>query len=334
MKSFLFHFIILAFASNLKAEDELFSFGAKLHFSNTIDKFYDATQTYVRFAKPKLSAEASVLSNVSEYVAFELAFTSSEKSTCSTGLGYLKTARVTLAFNKIFSLDIGCLKLEQGGWLSRKENHFSPFDTGLNHQFWNKKYNKALNLNLNFMGTARVQLIEDDTADAQKDKKGQVALNFAWIIDLFGAKPIFQLGFYNAFKAFHYTIGIKGSIGDLHIRTDFTRDHFVKSQASLSKISEEQVIFLKYKAYKLLNPYFRYHSKTTKTNDITKENSGKPLDDSSWKNSGTTLSFGNSFKLSKQISSYINMDLKWGKFINQKKNQNKWAIRLGLKGRI
>lgn len=325
----LFGFIL---TKSLKADDELFSFNATLHFINKMDEFKEDEKKYVRFAKQRLTTEASINSTLSESVTVDATFSNSPRDTCNS-TEFIQTAKISLIFGELVSLNIGCLNLEQGGWRSRDETHLSPFDTSLSHIFWNKKNNFALNFNIHLMGIIRFQIIEDTTEDFNEAKEGQLALNTAWLVDLFGAYPILQLGFYNKFKAYHYTIGIKGHIDNLHIRADFSRDYFIHKDKTQNQVTTEESILVNYNAHKFINPYVRFHRNHQKIDSKEINNMENHYADSNWNKNGSTLSFGNNLKITDHFNSYLNVNYKWGKFRKDEK-KDKWDVRLGLKGTI
>ena len=343
MKHLLLCFIVIATTTNLKAEDDLFSMGAKLHFVNKIDLSKRSNKKYVRYTNPSIFIEAHLKSKLSDTISFDSAFTSSKRDSCLKSF-FVKKAKLSLSFHELFSVDAGCLRLEQGSWASRLDDDFSVYDTSLNHHFWNGNYNKAINLNLNFMGAIKLQIIEDmvnenkhtmhGIPDQDKPKLGQVALNTAWVMDLFGTQPIFQLGFYNKFRAFHYSLGIKGELEGFHYAMTFTRDHFKKTVKTTNTVTEVENIQLKYAAHQLINPFARYQHKKVTFDDKTVENMGSPYENKSWsKGGGYMFSFGNEFLITDHVSSYLNISYRWGTFSPAKK-EKKWDIRLGVKGQI
>lgn len=334
MKRFFIYLMVIFLSHSLLAEDdELFHLGGKIHFFNGIDSQSDATASaYTRYVKPNLNAMAMIKTKFSDSVSFESSLTSAGSQTCDNHK-LLRTASLTLNLHEFFSLDVGCLKLEQGGWRDRKATSFSPFETVLDHAVGDKKFGKAVNVNFHFIGTFRFQFANDFITQRADGKENQLTLNTAWIMDLFGTEPIFQIGFYNNFKAFHYTLGIKGTLASFIFRADITRDHNVQA-GNPTIITQIENAYVMFKAHKFFTPYARYVKKSTKNGKVFLSNVGDHLNDRNWNHQGQTVSFGNQFAFSDQIKAYIATNLKWGEFAGKTKEQLKWNVRLGLRGKI
>ena len=335
MKHFFTCLTILFLSHSLLAEDdELFKLGGTLHFVNGIDSAHPKTNpsgdVYTSYIRPSFDVMASLNTKFSESVSFESSLTSANKQSCDL-YKLVRTASLTLNFHELFSIDAGCLKLEQGGWRDREDTSFSHFDTTLDHATRERKFGKALNLNLHFMGVFRVQLTNDDAREDQRS--GQIALNTGWIIELFGTQPILQVGFYENFNSFHYTLGIKGQLANFHFRADFTRDHHIRQSAD-TRITQIENAYVLFKAHKFFGPYARYINKSTEKNKVYQRNQGDHLNHDSWLQQGQEFSLGNEFAFSDQITAYLATNIKWARFDNESKEQLKWDVRLGLKGNI
>ena len=332
----LFTCLTIIFLSHtlLAEDDELFKLGGKLHFFNGIDsahpKANQSGDVYTSYMRPSFDVMASLNTKFSESVSFESSLTSANNQTCDL-YKLLRTASLTLNFHELFSIDVGCLKLEQGGWRDREDTSFSHFDTTIDHAVRERKFGKSLNLNLHFMGVFRVQLTNDDTREDHR--LGQIALNTAWIIDLFGTQPILQVGFYENFKSFHYTIGLRGQLANFHFRADFTRDHHIRQSAD-TIIRQIESVYVLFKAHKFVQPYLRYINKSTEKGKVYQKNDGDHLNNDSWLQQGQEVSVGNEFAFSEQIAAYLATNIKWANFENKSKEQLKWDVRLGLKGNI
>ena len=329
MKRFLFILSFFVFSQSLLAQDDFFSLKARLHGFNTFDQYPSEENegSYLRYFNPQLTAELNTILKLEDYAQFDLSLTNADEDTCE-GTRFLKKASMTLKIGPLFSTNFGCLNLERGGWSMREEDAFSQFDQSLKHTA-QRKYTKALNLNLNFLGQLRVQLAEDKPVTG---KEGQIALNTAWLMDLYGAQPIFQIGFYNGFRSFHYTLGIKGELNDFHFYSDFSRDHFRETQKGDLFVTQEETAFVEYQLLEQFSTYLRYYKKTSFKNSKEQVNEGNYLKESNWKYNGLNVSLGGRFHFSQQILSYLAVGYKRGLFSETEKD--KWSVRVGIQGTI
>lgn len=138
-----------------------------------------------------------------------------ERFTCEKT--YLKEAFVGGGLPNIFSIKAGCLKQVTFGWDQKNYDLRSTSQSVIRNILYNNKYKKLIELNLHFFGDFTAQALEDSHPE---EKKGQIALNFAWQKQIEFFTPLLQFNTFSNFESFAYTLGLKFDWESFLLRLD------------------------------------------------------------------------------------------------------------------
>lgn len=305
--------------SQLFANSDEFEINLKLNYHNTTLEKQISDKKYLSPINHNLSSRFQLSADLNDETGFNIIInpqSSLESNTYCRNYQYINEANLSYVVNDLFSFDLGCLIQKRGGYEPIESSSMSYYNTNhlnLIYDFMELfKYVPAVNLNIDFIGTLTLQVMQYEDLL----KKVPLSLNIAWTISLLGIEPLFQIGLYNELKSVHYSLGLKADLDQILVRGSYFHDKNEDTESDITKEITSWNIYTSYEYLSWVQPFFRVHHIFNKISDKLEQKF-------------TTYSFGNKMEFYDEVEPYLSLNL-----IRDKEHKNHLEFRLGVNATI
>jgi hypothetical protein len=326
------------------------------------DTFKSPKAAWDQWAKLGLNISGIINDNVNYKAEIRAASKTLGLTVCDKGELW-----VNVKAHDMVTLRAGCLKVEQGGWSSRRWDMMTNY--AANPAYWNgygfKNYQSALALGVHAFGNLTVQLlVEDkkvvvlDTVMTEGDlaKMGTAPVRYhtdstaltpvlSWDHNFSGFKPLLQFGMYDDFNSMFFVAGVGVEMQGLNLEVDYGLN--MRATAAKKDDTDDTTTMSAYLSYDLMGmmtPYLNYSQV-----DVKKKNSDKKYNlsnggadfasSNAWDDNGSTISGGFLFNYGAHFHPYFAFDMVMGKFKKStdedaSSDKTNMKFSLGLKAQI